>query len=182
MIVAHLPAGYLIARLWRRLRPASAGVPGLMAWGAVGGVIPDIDMFWSTMVDHGSIHHHRYITHWPLFWLCVFGLAAAVLAVRRARTGWQCLGVFALAVTSHLFLDWFVSPVWLLAPFLDQGFHLVTVPAAYRPWVLNFIFHWVGWIDIGIALLGAALFAHTRWPRSHVFGLGHIAASREGAE
>lgn len=166
MIVAHLPAGYLVARLWRRLRPASAGAPGLIAWwGAIGGVSPDIDAFWSAFVDHFSVHHHRYITHWPMFWLCVFGLAAAVLALRRARSGWQCLAVFALGVTSHLFLDWFVSPVWLLAPFVDQGFHLVTVPAAYRPWVLNFIFHWVGWIDIGIAAVGATLYLRERRAR-----------------
>jgi membrane-bound metal-dependent hydrolase YbcI (DUF457 family) len=165
MIFAHLPAGYLIARAWRRMRPASAGVPGLMAWGAVGGVIPDIDMFWSVMVDHGAIHHHRYVTHWPLFWLCVFGIAAAVLAVRRARSDWHCLAVFALAVSSHLFLDWFVSAMWLLATFSDRTFHLVTVPAAYRPWVLNFIFHWVGWIDIGIALLGAASYLGERSTR-----------------
>jgi hypothetical protein len=173
MIFAHLPAGYLIARLWRRLRPASAGIPGLVAWGAVGGVIPDIDMFWWGMVGHGAVHHHRYITHWPLFWLCVFGIAAVVLAVRRARSGGHCLAVFALAVTSHLFLDWLVSPVWLLAPFMDHGFHLVTVPAAYRPWVFNFIFHWVGWIDIGIAVVGAAVFMTERRRRAAVPRLSH---------
>ena len=165
MIVAHLPAGYLVARLWARLRPTAEAVPGLAAWGAVGGVIPDIDMFWSTLVDHGAVHHHRYITHWPFFWLCLLGSAAAVLAIRRARTAWHCLAVFALAVASHLFLDWFVSAMWLLAPFSDRSFHLVSVPAIYRPWVLNFVFHWVGWIDIGIAVAGATLFWRERRQR-----------------
>ncbi|MBI5786910.1 MAG: metal-dependent hydrolase [Rhodocyclales bacterium] len=159
MIFAHLPTGYMLSRLWCRISPAVAGVSGIAVWGAIGGVIPDVDMFWSIMVDHGAVHHHRYATHWPLFWLCVLGAVALAIALRRARTGWHCLVVFALGVASHLTLDWVVSAMWLLAPLSAESFQLVSVPASYRPWILNFIFHWVGCLDISLALLGGAIYA-----------------------
>ncbi len=164
MIVAHLPAGYLIARAWRRrLTPAPSG---LAAWGMAGGVIPDIDMFWAICVDHGMVHHHRYVTHWPLFWLLVFGIAAAFLAVRRAGSGWLRLGVFATAVASHLFLDWIGSDIWLLAPFSDRSWQLVQISRASAPWPLNFPLPWVGALDVGIASLGMWVMARD-WAVRH---------------
>jgi len=155
MIFAHVPAGYLLARLVRRVFPKVANQRALLAWGMVGGIAPDIDLFWARYVDHWSVHHHRYITHWPSFWLLAFGLAALALAWRRAgAVAWTAFGVFALGVTSHLFLDWVVSAMWLLAPFSDESFQFVHVPFNYRHWLIRLLTQWTTWADIGIAALG----------------------------
>lgn len=158
MMFAHVPAGYLLARLVRRISPAAAGQRALLAWGMVGGIAPDIDLFWAKYVDHWTVHHHRYLTHWPNFWLLVLGLAALVLAWRRAGAGaWLALGVFTLGIGSHLFLDWMVSAMWLLAPFSDESFQLVHAPFSYRYWLFRVLSQWTTWVDIGIAALGGLL-------------------------
>jgi len=158
MMFAHVPAGYLLARLVRRLAPPAANQRALLAWGMVGGIAPDIDLFWANYVDHWMVHHHRYVTHWPSFWLLALGLAALVLAWRRVGSGgWLALGVFTLGVGSHLCLDWVVSAMWLLAPFSDESFQFVHVPFNYRHWLIRLLTQWTTWADIGIAALGGLL-------------------------
>ena len=151
MIVAHLPAGYLIARAWRRVAPH---VPfrRLVFWAAIGAVAPDIDLVWAVFADHWAVHHHRYVTHWPLFWLAAIAVAETV----RRRIGGEVhvLAVFVLGVASHLVLDWMVSDVWWAMPFADLPSHLLDIEPRYRPWYLNFVRHWSGGLDVGIAAAG----------------------------
>jgi hypothetical protein len=57
MLIAHLPAGYLLAKASR----------GRMALCLAGSLLPDLDMlrFWW---KGGPVHHHACFTHLPAFW------------------------------------------------------------------------------------------------------------------
>ena len=82
MLTAHLPAGYVLARLARR--PET----GVMAAALAGSMVPDLDMLWFHFVDNGSIHHHRYWPHIPLIWA---GIAVVVMATLW-RSRWRGRG------------------------------------------------------------------------------------------
>jgi len=69
MITAHAPAGYIGAQLLRRLKPAQLSARAWSLYGAISGILPDVDMLWFYLVDHRRVHHHRYLTHWPSLWL-----------------------------------------------------------------------------------------------------------------
>jgi membrane-bound metal-dependent hydrolase YbcI (DUF457 family) len=164
MIFIHAPAGYLIGRLAGLRLPTQAGRRALLAWGVLGGLAPDFDLFWTKYVDHWAAHHHRYITHWPLFWIALLAGLALVLWRRQASgTAWNIFGVFSAGVVSHLFFDWMVSPIWLLEPFSSESFQLIHVHANYRSWFINYLFHWTAWIDVGIATLGTLTAYHDVW-------------------
>ena len=62
MFIAHLPAGYLLAKVGR--------TKGLLFIGIlIGSWLPDLDMLWFYFVDERQNVHHHYITHRPLVWV-----------------------------------------------------------------------------------------------------------------
>jgi len=133
MITAHLPLGYVTARGF-----AAAG-PALWA-GTFGGVLPDFDMIWFTLIDHRAFHHHHYWVHIPAFWAVVAALTLPTLALSRRAWLWPATAFFT-AVFVHLSADSLAGGIKWTWPVSDEVFHLVTVPARYGHWVLNFVLH-----------------------------------------
>ena len=82
MFIGHLPAGYLITKGLLRRSGGNGSVaqtgPLLLALGLSASLLPDLDMFYFYLIDHGQHLHHGYWTHLPIFWLVV------------------CIGLFAL--------------------------------------------------------------------------------------
>jgi inner membrane protein len=155
MFIAHLPAGYLAARLLARRLGATA-TPALVVAGMAGGVFPDLDLLYGAWVDGGRVHHHLYWPHLPLVW------ASAGLLLQLARrqldsAGRSLLGAFMLGVWSHLLLDSVAGDIWWLWPWLDTPFSLVSIPAIHAPWWLNYLLHWS--FAVELAIVAAAL----RW-------------------
>lgn len=148
MLTAHLPSGYVLARL---LPPR---IPYLIPAALVGAVLPDVDMFWFHLIDDRAFHHHRYWVHIPAFWAAV-ALVALPLAqwLGHLRTAL----VFFAAILMHLILDTIGGGILWGAPFSDHLFELVTVPAAYGHWVTNFILHWTFLAELAIWLAALTL-------------------------
>ncbi|KAF0812098.1 hypothetical protein IGB42_03375 [Andreprevotia sp. IGB-42] len=151
MIIGHLPAGYVLAKLsYRKFSGQIGHYRWYMFWGLFGAVAPDLDMFYFHLIDHRSTHHHRYFSHFPIFWLGLLSGALLLYANTRTRSR---LGIYAVLFTVsgfiHLLLDSIVGDIWWLAPFIDRPFALATVPALYHPWWLNFLLHW----SFGLELL-----------------------------
>lgn len=159
MFIAHLPAGYLLTRTLNRALSKTACVPRyLTLLGLVSSVTPDFDLIYSFLVDPGRLHHHRYITHWPLFWSAIFlawGMLMRLHMVPRRR---EAFAIVALNIYLHLVLDWMVSAIFLFAPFGDRSFNLFVVPARHHFWYLNFVLYWTFLLDFGIALFGTIVF------------------------
>ncbi|PAP97304.1 metal-dependent hydrolase [Mesorhizobium wenxiniae] len=148
MLIAHLPSGYILGTLARKLWREA---PGVMAAAMIGAVIPDIDMLYFHFVDGGRIHHHAYITHWPLFWAAT-GLVALAVTKRHARQYLAVVGVFFAAALLHMVLDTVVSPIMWLMPFDRHATELVAIPATYRNWVMSFVLHWTFAIELLISI------------------------------
>lgn len=153
MLTAHLPSGYVLARVLPR------GIPALMPVALLGAVAPDFDMIWFHFVDHGAIHHHRYWVHIPLFW-------AGVAAVALPLAGWagylRTALVFFAAVFMHLVLDTISGGILWGAPFSGHLFALFEVPAAYGHWVISFMLHWTFLAEVVVWLVAAWLWVRRR--------------------
>ncbi|MGY8811625.1 MAG: metal-dependent hydrolase [Pseudomonadales bacterium] len=151
MLIAHLPSGYILATyLLERVRKVPVKASWVIAAGMLGAVAPDFDMLYFFFVDHGQVHHHRYISHWPLLWLCLTTVSLGwCWLARTSVVGWLLL-VFSLGGLLHVILDTLAGDIWWLAPFVDQRYALVTVPARFKPWWLNYMAHWTFVIELSI--------------------------------
>jgi len=153
MLIAHLPSGYVPGRI------IPSHIPYLMPAALIGAILPDTDMLFFHFVDHGSIHHHRYWVHIPLFWAAVAAVTVPVLARTRYL---QTALVFFAALLLHMALDTISGGILWGVPFSNHLFSLVTVPATQSHWVLSFILHWTFLLEILIWLIAIALFVQ-RW-------------------
>lgn len=153
MLIAHLPAGYILGTFARNRWP---GRSGIMAASMLGSVVPDLDMVYFHFVDGGRTHHHAYITHWPLFWAGV-GLVALSVAKWRDPRYLAPVGAFFAAAMIHMILDSVASPIMWLMPFDRRALELVTVPAMYRNWVMSFMLHWTFALELLICAWALAL-------------------------
>ena len=161
MITAHAPAGYLVAQCLRRLKPANISARRWSLYGAVGGLLPDVDMFWFYLIDGGHIHHHRYPTHWPLLWLLV--LVGALIFWHKTRRPVAAIALlFAVNGMVHLFLDSIVGDIFWLMPWRDTPFSLFTVSARYQPWWLNFILHLSFLLELALWAAAIRVFLYNR--------------------
>lgn len=163
MFIAHLPAGYVIARGFHR---CGTMVRGGMAACLLGSLFPDIDLLWFYLVDGCRYHHHSYVTHWPVVWL---------LLLTAAGIGWMChrrnmavpVFFFAFSGLVHVLLDGVVGDIQLFAPWSDTYYALATVPARVQPWWLNFFLHWSMLVELLICAAAVWLLLSRRSRGKH---------------
>lgn len=148
MLTAHAAAGYIGAQWLSSLKPNPLSAKLWRFLGIISGLLPDIDMLYFHLIDHGKIHHHRYFTHWPICWLFVLLLSILWWHWQRSTKAAIALLISANGMI-HIFLDSIVGDIWWFMPWYDHPFSLFTVPARYQPWYWNFIFHW----SFGLELL-----------------------------
>lgn len=145
MIIAHLPAGYLLGR-------ASSAQRGVLGVVLLASILPDFDMLWFHLVDGGSVHHHRYWPHIPAFWAGAAVVILPLIAVLKRH--WLLAASLGFcAILLHLLLDTLVGDVMWLWPIRDDFFSLATVPATHAHWMLSFMLHW----SFGVELLICAI-------------------------
>lgn len=159
MFIAHVPSGYILSvSLLERLRRPLVPAASVLWAGMTGALAPDFDLAYFFLVDHRHTHHHKYFTHWPMFWLLLLVIAMLWLRFdgksRTALLSW----VFCLGCTLHVILDSFVGDIWWFAPSVDKPFALFTVQAVFQPWWLNFILHWSFAVEAGICLWAGLLY------------------------
>jgi len=150
MLIAHAPAGYILGRAAKVKRNVMLAV--LLA-----SVLPDFDMLWFHLVDGGNVHHHRYWTHTPGFWMVIFALVLPVISVRKPQWLWPAALCF-VAILLHLLMDTFVGDIMWLWPFSTEFFHIVTVPKTHNNWVLSFVMHWSFLVELLICAVALILF------------------------
>ena len=153
MFIGHLPAGYILSSSFKS-KPLKTAV-------LIGSIIPDIDLIYFYTIGQRAVVHHAYWTHMPFFWLLVCLISWPVLKVLKLKLT-VALPVLFCGIILHLILDSITGSVFWLMPFSDRSLTLVTVPALYKPWQLNFIFHWTFAFEILICCLAAVLFFKRR--------------------
>ncbi len=149
MFIAHLPAGYITAKLlFPRLKTPFVSYQAFLFCSVVGAIFPDIDMFYFYLIDHRQHHHHSYFTHFPSTWLLLLVASSAWFYFTSQRKNAALAVIFSLGGFIHIFLDTIVGDIWWFAPFIDKPFAFATVPAIYKPWWLNFLLHWSFGLEI----------------------------------
>ncbi|MDH2328726.1 metal-dependent hydrolase [Cereibacter sp. SYSU M97828] len=148
MLIAHLPAGYLLADgLSRGRRDRGA----LIAAGTVSAILPDLDMFWFHLVNGRQNLHHDFLFHWPLFWVAL----ACPLWLMTRGTARACVAVALASLLLHMALDSVAGHIRWLAPFSDWTLNLIEIPARYDWWVWTFMHHWLFAVEVAIVIWAA---------------------------
>jgi inner membrane protein len=153
MIIAHLPAGYILSTLLFP-RIANPGVPRrtFIRAGLLGAVAPDLDMIYFYAVDHRAHSHHSYFSHFPCVWLLLL-LTVVLWLYRTKRKDLPLLAtIFATNGLLHMLLDFIASNIYWLAPWVNKPFSLFTVSRLYEPWWLNFLLHRSFALEIAIVI------------------------------
>lgn len=151
MLIAHLPAGYLLSD---RLAGRGPRRRALMVTGLIASVLPDTDLLWFYLVDGRQTLHHDFAFHWPLFWIAAVGLGW--LVTRPFTAGATPFAGIALAgLMLHMILDSVAGGITWLAPFSPWSLRLVEVPATRDWWVWSFTLHWTFALELAILLCAA---------------------------
>jgi hypothetical protein len=160
MFIAHLPSGYLLAKiLEKRIKKTEISKKLFFSIIMIGAVFPDIDLFYFYLLDNKSVHHHKYFLHWFSFWIPIFLISFLYykLSKNNSKLAFMCT-LFSGATLLHISLDTFVGDVWLFAPFIDKPYVFFEVTPRYQPWWLNFIFHWSFFVEILICLTALSVY------------------------
>ncbi len=153
MLIGHLPAGYLVAKSLQIRWISRALFFGLI----LGSPLPDLDMLWFYLVDGRSTHHHAYLTHKPLFWMCFLIVGVSV------RHGFSSgIGLGGLL---HSALDSISGQVTWGWPITDQPLTLVVVPATQSHWLLSFLVHWTFAVELTLVAMALLVFLLSRRSR-----------------
>ncbi len=151
MLIAHLPASYLLTRKMLQLPGIAFDIHflrPLMVAGLVAGVFPDLDLLYFFLVDHQQHLHHDYWTHLPLFWTLLFAAAITASAVKRSRRLFNLSLIVYANLILHMLLDTVVGKIKWGGPLSDRVFYLFEVPARFTPWLLNFVLHWTFGLEL----------------------------------
>jgi hypothetical protein len=143
MLVAHLPAGYILGRAFGARRGA------VMAAALAGSVLPDFDLFWFYVIDDRAIHHHCYWVHAPGFWAAVAVASLPLLRWAAPALWWPALAFFG-SLLVHVLGDSIGGGIMWLWPLDDRLLSLVTVPATQAHWVASFVLHWTFLLELGV--------------------------------
>jgi inner membrane protein len=182
MLIAHAPAGYLVTRILSRTvfkdvvrhERADRFYQLLIAVGIVGGIFPDIDLLFNTIFKTIVASHHDYFTHIPAFWLCMWGIGAAIGKVRGDRRIGALATIFCVSAIIHLVLDTVTGTIYWLYPFSRVSVNIFEVTDVHIWWVKNYLYHWTFLIEIGIVLSAMAVFLRVR---ETVMYLAHLFAT-----
>jgi hypothetical protein len=154
MFIAHFPIGYVGSKLlFSRYRRYGVKQKNFLWAGICGAIVPDLDMLYFYLVDDRQHHHHTYVTHFPILWVCLVFISSTWLAWGRSKAMAALAVIFSLNGLLHMVLDTVVGDIWWIAPFVDKPYAFFTVPAVYKPWWLNFILHWSFALELAFVLV-----------------------------
>ncbi len=168
MLIAHLPAGYLVANILpigrsQKLAPA----PQILMATMVGSMFPDIDMLAFLFWDQGQFHHHDYWLHIPFFWLLVgsaiwmpLGIAGPDATFASRVKG--LVLAFGSGIFLHLLLDSYAAPIRWFLPLSDIRIELIHVPATHSHWILSMVLHWSFLAELAIWMAAISCFLWKR--------------------
>lgn len=158
MLIAHFPAGYILAsKLRKRFGDDKCFLPII-----IGSIFPDLDMVYFYLIDNRRTLHHHYLFHQPVYWLMIGIVTFVILGFLKMRGHLRQLLWFFTGVLLHLLLDTIAGKIDWLYPLSGQSYAFVEVPAKYNWWVWNFVFHWTFCLELALIAWAAVILAKSR--------------------
>lgn len=152
MLIAHLPAGYLLARA---LRVKDRAMIALLA----GAVAPDADVLWWAVFGVGS--YRSSWTHVPAIWLLV-AIFLVPLGMRAKPDLRGPVLLFLVGIALHLLLDNLSDGIRWLWPWSDRLVTFVYIPAVDAHWLISVLTHWTYLTEAILTALASWLFLSAR--------------------
>ncbi len=155
MVLAHLPAGYILSSFIRTKHP----VGRLFGLGLLGSVFPDFDLLYFYLLDHQQTFHRQYVTHLPFFWASITCLAIAFCLTDFGQKYRLAFLLFLSNVWLHLMLDSLIAPVYWLYPFSTEGLQLLSLnmERRYDYWLWNYLLNPIMFWEGSICVAAGAL-------------------------
>ncbi len=161
MLVAHIPAGYIVSRSLLRSMGQEYNLRlyriGLIV-GLIASILPDMDLLYFYFLDDRQHVHHSYLFHRPFFWAAVTAGLFTLRALVHSTLFRTAVVLICINVLVHLLLDSVTGGIAWLFPLTGERFVLFHVPARYDWWIWNFLFHWTFSFEILLLALAAAVF------------------------
>ena len=176
MILVHGFAGAITTyytlknKSFSKLKLSQSDLNILWFLGPLGGIFPDFDISILLLVDR-ILEHRRFLTHSIIPYTLLFILINLVLLLPKKillkmyidNTKMQLIKlgslIFYFGVLSHLFLDYFVGGLTLLAPFSNNYFGYELPFSAKSPlWQYRYFTSGYAIAELSVALLFFSLF------------------------
>jgi inner membrane protein len=152
MLLAHLPAGFLLtqALIHDRVVHGATAYWRYLLLGLLASVLPDLDLFYYYLVDQQQHLHHSYWTHLPIYWYSLYLLCLLLVMMVGQRSWLLICHIIFLNVLLHCVLDSVNGGIRWLSPWDMTYFRLFSVPKRTPLWYGNFIWHWTFLFEISI--------------------------------
>ena len=181
MMIGHLPAGYILGKLFQRWLPDKVSRRKIMTVSMVGSVLPDVDMIYFYGVDR-SVSHHLFYSHIPAVFCFLLPLAILFFCVAKTRTHSLLTLVLWATLMLHAILDTTVEGILWTYPFCERtSINLInwsdksTIPHICEPletvwafgnitiegWMINVMSHWTFLLEIATIMIAAFVFWFT---------------------
>ena len=130
MLVAHAPAGYIIAKKMKNKEKS------LIIASMIFAVLPDVDLIYYYLFDKTKTFHHLYFTHLPIVLLGSF-LVLQMLLMMLPKDGFEkkfkpYFYLFYINWFVHLLLDTVTGGIAWLYPFNAEVIKLIKIPEISR--------------------------------------------------
>ncbi len=162
MFIAHMPAGFLLARRYLKSERDNAHYIKFLIVGLVASIAPDFDLAYFHLIDNRQHPHHSYWTHIPIYWVGIYALLVYPIYRFFGRLGIKLLSLFLICGLLHMVLDSIASGIKWLYPFNTDYHGIWRIPAVYDWWVANYLFHWTFILELLICSLAAFIFLRDR--------------------
>ncbi|MAF25694.1 hypothetical protein CL634_09010 [bacterium] len=166
MIIAHIPAGYLVGKASSLFSRKNRNI--YMCAGILGSFAPDLDVIYFYQYTDHTVNHHYFWSHIPYYWMVIAGYSLFLLLLLGKRS-FLAGSMFFLNVFLHLALDTVVGGIAWRYPKDDTLMRLIDVPAKLNPteiydyglpgWILNIANHWTFQIELAIVFTAAIVFS-----------------------
>ena len=159
MLIAHLPAGYLLTKYIQK----ATGKRKYIWLGLIASILPDIDLFYFYLIDSKQTNHHDYFTHFPMFWgLMLFYSVGFVYLFLHKKKAYFFLCIFYSNIFLHMLLDSYAGYIKWFYPVFYVKTNLIEISANYDWWVWSFVLHWSFIAEVCIVTAATLFFRKNR--------------------
>ena len=161
MLIAHIPSGYIIAKIFKQEKKS------VVVSSLIFSVWPDLGLIYFYLFD-SSVSHRHFFPHLPIVMVSAFFITLPLYRTKVFEKIRIYYVLFFVNWLVHLILDTFTERIFWLYPLSNHGFQLIEVPAVFSHWIISFVLHWSFAVELAIAAFALILFLRIRKQKCEV--------------